>query len=114
MGVEITTSRIHHRPLPRSYPSNAYGLLRLPIMAYLAPEDDRVFNLIARPNPWHLDPDPIQKRLQAMSSNPQIKDGVLYKLVRSSRLPYINLLSCTNFILKDHLQVGHGVFKNTY
>lgn len=79
------------------------GLSQLPILAYLAPEDDRVFNLIGIPDLWHLKPNPIQKQLHKTATNSQIKDGLLYKLVCSRWLPYIKASSCTETILKGHL-----------
>ena len=87
---------------------NADGLSRLPILAYLAPEDDRIFDLIGRPDLWHLEPNPIQKRLREMASDSQIKDGLLYKLVRSSWLPYVKPSSCTEAILKDISKLAMG------
>ena len=68
---------------------NADSLSRLPLIAYLAPEEDRIYDLIGRPDLWPFENAAIQKRLELMASSSQIKDGMLYKLVGTSWLPYV-------------------------
>lgn len=50
---------------------NTNGLSRLLLLAYLAPEDDRVFNLISRPALCHFKPNTIQERFRKMPLTPR-------------------------------------------
>lgn len=61
--------------------------ISLSILDYLAPKEDRIFELIVRPDLWNLDKDPIQMRLQYLTTDSQIKDALLYKLLRFIWLP---------------------------
>ena len=93
---------------------NADGLSRLPPIAYLAPEEDRIYDLIGRPDLWSFENAAIQKRLELMASSSQIKDGMLYKLVGTSWLPYVRPSSRTAAIMEGHVQIGHGALKKTF
>lgn len=63
---------------------NADGLSRLPHIAYLAPEEGPIYDIVSRPNFWPFESDAAQKQLELMVSSSQIKDGMLYKLVGTS------------------------------
>lgn len=92
---------------------NADGLSRLPVVSYLAPEEDRIFDLIGRPDLWHLEAEAIQTKLKGMAQGTQIRDGLLYKLVGQSWLPYVRPSSRTEAVIESHLQVGHSSVKKT-
>ena len=93
---------------------NADGLSRLPPIAFLSPEDDRLFDLLGRPDLWHLEPAAVQARLKEMSTATQIKDGLIYKQVNSAWLPYIRPSARTDAIMEGHTQIGHGAVRKTH
>lgn len=56
---------------------NADGLSRLPVLAYMALEEDWAFYLIGLYHLRHIKPDTIQAILNSISSDSNIKDGLL-------------------------------------
>ena len=90
------------------------GCLVFPPIAFLSPEDDCLFDLLGRPDLWHLEPPAVQTRLTDMSASTQIKDGLIYKQVNSAWLPYIRPSARTDAIMEGHTQIGHGAVRKTH
>lgn len=67
---------------------NSNALSRLFILSQLAPEYDCIFDIISTQY-LALKTDNIQKHLRAMVVETQIGDGHLYKLLKSTCLPYV-------------------------
>lgn len=54
--VEVSTLLLYHPSLSRRNTSDFICLSCLLVLAYMLPEEDRVFDLIGRPVLWHLVP----------------------------------------------------------
>lgn len=68
---------------------NTDVLFRLPMISLLAPEEDRIYDLLGQPNHWEQESEGVQKQLAKLSKDTQINEGHLYKLVQAKWLPYI-------------------------
>lgn len=66
---------------------NTKCLSCLHFLAYMAPKENQVFDLLGRPDLWHLNPQPIQTHLNSMSASAHIKVRLLYKLVSPAWIP---------------------------
>ena len=53
-------------------------------------------------------------KLQQLTTDTQINDGLLFKLVQTNWLPYIRPSSRVNAVIEGHTQVGHGAVRNSY
>lgn len=68
---------------------NANGLSFLHMISLLAPEEDRVYDLLGQPNQWEHESEETQNSLAKLSKDTQITKGHLYKPVHTKWLPYI-------------------------
>ena len=79
LSLQAYDLEIKHQP--GAIHHNADCLSRLPMIAVLSPEADRLYELLNKPDLWKLELREIQESLKLLSQNVSRKNGSLYKKI---------------------------------
>ena len=98
---------------PGNTHQNADGLSRLPTIAHLSPEADRLYNLLLDPVCLNEEIPEVQAIIKKLSTDTTVEDRTLYKLVDGERKLFAQPSERTGLIIFAHKRIGHGGTRKT-
>ena len=111
LGLQAYDLEIKHRP--GAIHQNADCLSRLPMIAILSPEADRLYKSLDKPDLWKSELREIQESLKLLSQDVSRKNGSFYKKVSKVWIPYVKPSLRTSLIVEAHCLVGHSGVQKT-
>ena len=92
---------------------NPDGLSRLPTIAHLIPEADRLFSYISDKSGLDLKSSEIQDVVKRLSLDTVLENGILYKIVNKQKRIFVCPSKRTDTIMNAHKLIGHGGTRKT-
>ena len=92
---------------------NANRLSRLPTIAHLIPEADRLFSYISDKSGLDLESCKIQDVVKRLSLDTVLDNGILYKIINKQKCIFVCPSKRTNTIMNAHKLIGHGGTRKT-
>ena len=92
---------------------NADGLSRLPTIAHLIPEANRLFSYILDKSGLDLESCKIQDVVKRLSLDTVLENRILHKIVNKQKRIFVCPSKRTNTIMNAHKLIGHGGTRKT-